>query len=127
MPVVGEYKRGERGREAPKSLLGEKMIEASANIALRITFVCVSVLRDEEDGRERGGLGRSPPPPFIDTRRGRVHVRGVSEAIAFSPNFGVQWSATVESTLWGTGEYGVGHGSCPGQPISLAEIAPVSW
>ena len=26
------YKRGERGREAPKSLLKEKMIEASANI-----------------------------------------------------------------------------------------------
>ena len=49
MPVVGEYKQGERGREAPKSLLGEKMIEASANIALRITFVCVSVLRDERD------------------------------------------------------------------------------
>ena len=22
------------------------------------------------------GLGRSPPPPFIDTRRGGVHVRG---------------------------------------------------
>ena len=82
VPVVGEYKRGERGREAPKSLLGEKMIEASANIALRITFVCVSVLRDEEDGRERGGLGRSPPPPFIDTRRGGVHVREISEVVA---------------------------------------------
>ena len=26
------YKRGERGREAPKSLLEEKLIEASANI-----------------------------------------------------------------------------------------------
>ena len=82
MPIVGEYKRGERGREAPKSLLGEKMIEASANIALRITFVCVSVLRDEEDGRERGGLGRSPPPPFIDKRRGGVHVWEISEVVA---------------------------------------------
>ena len=29
MPVVGDYKRSERGREAPKSLL---VIEASANI-----------------------------------------------------------------------------------------------
>ena len=28
VPVVGEYKQGERGREAPKSLLEEKMIEA---------------------------------------------------------------------------------------------------
>ena len=32
VPVVGDYKRGERGREAPKSLLEEEMIEASANI-----------------------------------------------------------------------------------------------
>ena len=30
--VVGGYKRGERGREAPKSLLEEELIEASANI-----------------------------------------------------------------------------------------------
>ena len=40
VPVVGEYKRGERGREAPKSLLEEKMIEASVNIVLRRACVC---------------------------------------------------------------------------------------
>ena len=32
VPVVGGYKRGERGREAPKSLLEERLIEANANI-----------------------------------------------------------------------------------------------
>jgi len=51
----------------------------------------------------------------------------IFEVVAFSPNRGVQWSATVESTLWSTGEYGVGRGSRPGQPLGLAEIAPVSW
>ena len=40
MPIVGEYKRGERGREAPKSLLEEKMIEASANVELWRAGVC---------------------------------------------------------------------------------------
>jgi len=30
--VVGGYRRGERGREAPRSLLEQKSIEASANI-----------------------------------------------------------------------------------------------
>ena len=30
--VVGGYRRGERGRGAPRSLLEEKLIEASANI-----------------------------------------------------------------------------------------------
>ena len=34
------YKRGERGRKAPKSLLEEEMIEASANIGAQKS-VCV--------------------------------------------------------------------------------------
>ena len=32
VPIVGGYRRGKRGREAPRSLLEEKLIEASANI-----------------------------------------------------------------------------------------------
>ena len=36
------YKRGERGREAPKSLLEEKLIEASANIGAQKS-VCALV------------------------------------------------------------------------------------
>ena len=43
------YKRGERGREAPKSLLEEEMIEASANIGAQesgcvcsASYVCVN-------------------------------------------------------------------------------------
>ena len=49
MPVVGEYKRGERGRKAAKSLLEEVMIEASANIGAQesrcvcsASYVCVN-------------------------------------------------------------------------------------
>ena len=38
MPVVGEYRRGERGREAPKSLLIEKLIEVSANIGRSVVL-----------------------------------------------------------------------------------------
>ena len=38
VPVVGEYRRGERGREAPKSLLEEKSIEASANIGRSVVL-----------------------------------------------------------------------------------------
>ena len=44
VPVVGGYKRGERGRKAPKSLLEEEMIEASANIGAQESG-CVCVLR----------------------------------------------------------------------------------
>ena len=43
------YKRGERGRKAPKSLLEEEMIEASANIGAQesrcvcsASYVCVN-------------------------------------------------------------------------------------
>ena len=32
VPVVGGYRRGERGREAPRSLLEKESIEVSANI-----------------------------------------------------------------------------------------------
>ena len=48
------YKRGERGREAPKSLLDEKLIEVSANIGAQERVCSVSdaecsVLPDPED------------------------------------------------------------------------------
>ena len=42
VPVVGEYRRGERGREAPKSLLEEMLIETSANIGAQKS-VCALV------------------------------------------------------------------------------------
>jgi len=40
---------------------------------------------------------------------------------------GVQWSATVGSTLLTTGEHGAGRGNCPGQLLGLAGVAPASW
>ena len=69
-------------------------------------------------------LGRSPPPPFIDTRRGG-YMQGRSQKSSSSPRIGeVQWSAIVESTLWSTGEHDAGRGSHPEKLFSLAGIAP---
>ena len=74
------------------------------------------------------GDGKKPASSFYRLKEGGEYMYGeIFEVVAFSPNRGVQWSATVESTLWSTGEYGVGRGSCPGQPLGLAEIASVSW
>ena len=44
VPVVGEYRQGERRREAPKSLLVEKLIEASDNIG-RLVVLSVAFYR----------------------------------------------------------------------------------
>ena len=47
-------------------------------------------------------------PPFIDIRRGGVHVQE-GEEVAVPPRIGgAQWSITVESTLWGSGDHGAG-------------------
>ena len=61
-----------------------------------------------------------PPPPFIVTRRGGAHEWGHGSR-RFPPNRGVQWSDTVESTLWEGG----GCRSRPGYRLGLAKIAPV--
>jgi hypothetical protein len=42
------YKRCERGREAPKSLLEEKLIEASANIRAQMSGCVLRVVRADE-------------------------------------------------------------------------------
>ena len=39
------YRRGERGREAPKSLLEEEFIEASANIGVQRSMCALLVVR----------------------------------------------------------------------------------
>ena len=39
------YKRGERGREAPKSLLEGELIEASANIGVQKSVCALLVVR----------------------------------------------------------------------------------
>ena len=44
---------------------------------------------------------RSSPPPFIVTKRDGVHAQGNVEVVGFPRIAGVQWSSTVESTLWG--------------------------
>ena len=86
-----------------------------------VLWVTSVLRRDGEDG-----LGRSPPPPFIDTRRGGVHVREGEEVAVFSPNRGTQWTTTAENTLWGTGDHGVGRAVVLSVVLSLAEIAPAS-
>ena len=68
-------------------------------------------------------LRLSPPPPFIDTRRGGVHAQEIVEVVVFSPNRGVQWSSTVEGILRGmASDVAV----VPGVVLALAEIAPAS-
>jgi hypothetical protein len=67
---------------------------------------------------------RSPPPPFIDTRRGGVHAQGDRGKSSSSPRTaGVQWSSTMESTLWGMAP---GVAVILGGALGPAEIAPLS-
>ena len=89
------YKRGESGREAPRSLL-EELIEASANIGAQKS-VCVL------PNGPTTPLKESLSPPFIDTRRDGVQAKGIAEVVVFSPNRG---SAVAEHC----GKYTVGHG-----------------
>ena len=107
------YKRGERGRKAPRSLLEEEMIEANANIGAQesgcvcsASYVCVN---DDEIVEKM-----VPGSPFIDTRRGGVHIRGDLKSSSSPRIGGAQWVTTIESTLWGTEEHGAGCGGCPG-------------
>ena len=55
-------------------------------------------------------LRESPPPPFIDTRRGGVHAQEIVEVVVFSPNCG---GAVVEHYGKYTVGYGVWRGSHP--------------
>ena len=64
-------------------------------------------------------LKGSPPPPFIVTRRDGVLAQGNMEVVVFPRIAGVQWSSTVESTLWGMA-------SGVAVVLGLAEIAPAS-
>src|SRR6185437_4733365 len=75
------YKRGERGREAPRSLLEEELIEASANIGAQKSVCALP-------NGPTTPLKESLPPPFIDTRRDGVHAQGIVEVVVFSPNHG---------------------------------------
>jgi len=64
----------------------------------------------------------NPPPPFIVTRRGSAH-EWVLGSCRFPPNRGVQWSDTVESTMWGMA---LGVAAVVDIALGLAEIAPSS-
>ena len=97
------YKRGERGREAPKSLLEEELIGASANIGGSVVLSVV-FYRMGRPPRE------SPPPPFIDTRSGGVHAQEIVEVVVFFPNRG---GVVVEHCRRYTAGYGVWRGSRP--------------
>src|SRR6185503_8133952 len=56
-------------------------------------------------------LKESPPPPFIDTKRGGVHAQEIVEVVVFSPNRG---GAVVEHCRKYTAGYGVWRGIRPG-------------
>ena len=68
-------------------------------------------------------LRKSPPPPFIDTRRDGVHAQGIVEVIVFSSNRG---GVVVEHCGKYTVGYGAGRGSRPGhRPWSCGDRAGV--
>ena len=103
------YKRGERGREAPKSLLEEELIEASANIGVQRSVCALLVVRNVFF--PFFSTERWADPPFIDTRRDGVHVQRIIEVIVFSQNRG---GAVIEYCGKYTVGYGAGRGSRPG-------------
>ena len=96
------YKRGERVREAPKSLLEEELIEASANIGAQKS-VC-ALVSCAKCGEQPRWIRQRPPPHLIDTRRGGVHAQEGGEVVALPRIGGVLWQNTIESTLCRTGE-----------------------
>jgi hypothetical protein len=79
------YKRGKRGREAPKSLL-EEVIEASAKIVAQesgcvcsVSYVCVN-----DDIVQK----MVPASPFYRHKEGRSTCTWRSKVVVFSPNQG---------------------------------------
>ena len=64
------------------------------------------------------------PAPFIITRRDGVHAQGNVEVVGFSRIAGVQWSSTMESTLWGMAS---GVAIVLGIVLGLGEITPASY
>jgi len=87
---------------------------------LRVASVRPWMERDEE---EDNGLGRSMPPPFIDTGMGGVHIWEISEVIVFPRIVGEQWRVAVESTLQSMAS---GVDVVLGSPFSHVGIAPAS-
>ena len=75
------YKRGERGREAPKSLLEEGLSVANSDVGARSECVCSESCVPREPTDLFKGC---PPPPFIDTRRDGYMHRG-SRRSSFLP------------------------------------------
>ena len=67
---------------------------------------------------------RGPPPLFIDTKRGEVHVRREEEVVVSPRIGGAQQMSIVVSTLWGMVP---GVAVILGIILGLAEIAPASW
>ena len=78
-------------------------------------------MENSPDGEDR------PPPPFIDTRRGGVHVWEGGEVVVLPRIGGVQWSTTVESIPRVLEIMAPGVAVVLGVVLGLAEITPVSW
>ena len=71
-------------------------------------------------------LGRSPPPPFIDTRRGGVHARGDQNSSS-SPRIGVRGGCVLWKVHYGALESkALGVAVVLGGVLGLAEIASAS-
>jgi len=68
--------------------------------------------------------GKEPASSFYRHKKGRLHVREISEVVVFSPNRGGTVIGRCRKYTVGCG---AGRGGRPVEPFSLAEIAPVSW
>ena len=81
VPVVGEYKRGERGREAPKSLLSDRC-KCQYRAPKSGNVFCESCVREDRLWK------KEPATSFYRHKKDRSTCTGRSEVVVFSPNRG---------------------------------------
>jgi hypothetical protein len=107
VPVVGEYKRGERGREAPKSLLSDRC-KCQYQAPKRGNVFCESCVREDRLWK------KEPTASFYRHKKDRSTCTGRSEVVVFSPNWGCAVNVYCRKyTVWHWRSW---H---PGRPLAL--------
>ena len=117
--VVGAYKRGERGREAPKSPVEEELIEASANIGVQRSVCALLVVRSVFFVLFYRKVGR---PPFYRHKEGRCTYTGDRGSRCLFP----ESRGCSGRALWEV-HCGVWRWAWQSSWSSFLEIVPASW